>query len=578
MVKAGRPRSSASARGAASASRAARGRRLEYAALALILVFGLALTFMFYKGMSNYGDDFAYTSFVPGILTGSYQENLNIFSLRPVLLYPLAASIAIFGYNDYGAGMYDTICYAIIIVLIYVWGRDLHSGRAGLIAALLFSFYPQNLEFNSAPSPMMPIVLMLMISAMLFWYGKRRSNPSYYWLSGVFTFLGALTDPLGYVYVIFFIVYVFGSYAKDSLHAHRLEIDYLKLFYFLGLATAVVFLGVINVYTSNNGNPFFELNLTNSYYSAAGGADQIYYTNPSLTYYVNAYFSYGFTSIITSALGMNGSLTPAAAASTIYNSIFNLYALNVGDYVLFPYFIVPLGLYLLYKRENKSYYVLVWAAIVVLYMEFGTMSLTHYFPIYKLPRFTAIVTVPYMFIMGIALTRFYDSWKGKWQRYARAGLVVALVVLLLVTSLPDDYWLYIYNHNGQEFMKVMAAYLQKAPNVTNIYAPALDPFYLDYYLKYPNVGISEYDNGSYAGLFLPNCSSVPPNTYLVIPTPTDINIINSEHLWSVNESWAFNPSECNFTEYANIYGNSTIAALNGSIVDRLFAGDLYYNP
>ncbi len=556
----------------------------EYELLILIVAFGLILTFWLFKGLSNYGDDFAYVGLVPQVLQGGYAENINIFSLRPMLLLPLSLSIAVLGYTDIGAGMYGVMCYVCIIIATYVLGKEMYDARAGLIAAFLFSFYPIALLYNSAPSPMMPLVLFLLLSIIAFRRGMRQDNVWYYWLSGVFTFMGALTDPLGYVYAVFYVFYIFGGYLWGYARRSGPAAGYWRLMYFVGIATSIAALAIVNIQVTHT-LPFYELSFTNSYYSAAGGPDEIYYTNPSLTFYLNGYFSYNLSSLVTSVYNRtlvrqgfiyaieNG---PPRAASQILNRIFNLSQVNISEVGLFPYAVVILCAYLLYRRERKAYFLILWAAVVVAYMEFGTMSLTHYFPIYKLMRFTAIAAVPFVLIMGIAISKAL----GPPRRRSNAAIAgsVALIALLLVTSLPDEYWFYIFNHNGMQFMKTDATILLNAPGVHNstILAPALDPYYLLYYMHFPYLagGIVEYDNGSYGGQYMPNCSQIPPRSYLIIPSQSDISYINSAGLWSVDEPWAYNPSQCGLKLYADVYNNSTIS--NSSIVDRLFAGNIYY--
>ncbi len=538
-------------------------KRREYIFLFLILFLGFSLSMLFFKGMSNYGDDASYTGLVPGILSWHYTMNADIFSLRPVLLFPLALSVWIFGYTDLGAGASSLAFYLGTIVLIYLLGRKIYDGKAGLIAALIFAIFPLSIHQGTAPEPVMSLGFFVTLSVLFFIYGRYSHERTYYWLSGVATFLAALVNPLGYVYVIFFLIYMVATAIKDSISSRKLTINYKYVYYFLGLVTAIIILGFLNIKMAN-GMPFYEFNLTNSYYSTSynttGTADTIWYTIFQPGFYVTAMFPY--------------SLTP-----NIINNIFNIHQLWLTDSGLFGYAGLILAIYLLLRREKKAYFILVWLVIVAAYMSLGTMSLTHYFPIYKQTQYMDMFIAPFALIFGIAFSRMIGNGneKRRRRRALMTAFALAVVAVLLITSLPTDYWFYIFNHNGMTLMKLDAQYLSTVPNLSNatLYAPALDTGYFLYYMGYPQVrGFYEYDNGEFGGSFLPNCSDLNNNSYVIIPSPSDIAYINSFGIWSINESWAYNPSECGLKLVYDTYNSS--AMQNKAIIDRIFEGNIYY--
>ena len=216
------------------------------------------------------------------------------------------------------------------------------------------------------------------------------------------------------------------------------------------------------------------------------------------------------------------------------------------------------------------------AAFVLGYMEFGTMSINRYVPMYKLMRFTIIAAIPLSLVLGTALARIIDV-DGRF-RAARIAAVAAIVLFLLATSLPIDYSFYLYNHNSMEYVKLAASYLGGLRNTlaVHVYGPALEPHYLSYYLGYKQfAAIAMYDNGAYGGLFLPRCEDIPRGSYLVIPKPADIRVMNSYNLWSINETWALDPSICSLRLVADIYNSTAITGTG--IRDPSLAGNVYYN-
>lgn len=551
--------------------------RKEFLYLAAVLVFGIALSFLLFKGLSFYGDDTSYVQYVPSILNGTFKESINIFSIRLLMNIPLALSVALFGYTDLGAGFWALLSYAITIALTYFIGKELYDSRAGLISALLFAIYPLCLHFNTSPDPMMPLAMFTAASLLFFMRGRKEKSVGSYLLAGAFVFLGALVNPLAYLYFLFYAFFMVASAAYDSVKAGKFTFDYSMLAIFVGLLTAVAVMGYINTGLTQNGSPFFELSMTNNYYSAAGGPDQIFYTNPSLTFYLNGYFPYNFSGNVLLPLL---SLNPVGAASgvaRIANLMFSLQTPNLNEVGLFGYAMVLAELYLLAKRDKRSYFSLLLASFLVLYMEFGSMSITHYFPIYKLMRFTAVASVPLMLVLGIALASFaWDKRSNAKTFNFRIAVCVSIILLLFVTSLSIDYYYYALNHNSMIYVMLMTHALKAAPRiVANVSGPAEIPYYLSYYMGYPRgVTFHQYDNGAYGGLFLPTCASIPNNTYLIIPSPSALQLINSYNLWSVNESWAFNPSICNLQLYADIYDNASVRGLG--IYDLGYTGNIYY--
>ncbi len=551
----------------------------EYQLLALIVLFGVALSLSLMKGVSFYGDDISYTAFVPSVLNGTFSENINIFSLRLGVLYPLAASIAIFGYNDLGAGAWALFAYAITMVIIYLIGKELHGGKAGLLSAALFAVYPLALKFNTSPDPMLPLVMFLSLSMLLFVYGRKSRKIGFFILSGISAFVGTLINPLAYLYFVFYAFYIVAEGMFTTIKTRKVTFDYAAVAVFIGLLTGIAIMGYINIPLAH-GKPFFEINMTNNYYSAAGGPDQIFYTNPSLTFYIDGYFPYGFVqNLIVPLIHLNvGSFV--RNARQLFESMFSLYDINLNSVGLFSYAVVLAGIWLLAINDKKSRFMLLWGAFLVGYMEFGSMSVTHYFPIYKLMRFTAIAAAPLMLILGAALSEFISHAKRKrgYEKNFRIIIVIAIIVFLFATSYQIDNYYYLFNHNSMQYVKTVASELKSISPAgsVDLYAPALVPYYIQYYMGYPaTMQAYEYDNGAYGGLFMPSCSDIPSNSYLLIPSASAIETINSYNLWSINETWAYDPSECNLTLVADNYAN--VSLQNLQILDPTYGGNLYYN-
>ncbi len=528
-------------------------RNLYILLIICIMILGTLISLFFFKGVSVYGDDFDYPEFAPQILAGTFSESLDIFSIRLLMDYPLALFIGLLGYNNAGAAAYTLLCSIATIPIIYLIGASTKDRNAGVISAALFSFYPLILKFNTSDSPMAPLLFFLSASLLLFIYGKKKNNAKYFFAAGAANFLGALINPLAFLYSLFFGLYI--VYSEFSRLLHHKKLDLKLLVFFIGFFAAVNLTGFVNIFLAN-GNPYYELFFTNYYYQAAGNPYEIFYTNPSLTFYIGGYFPYHFTSIASSMLTLNFESASRQAAAT-FTSIFSISQLNVNDVGLFPYAMLLAGVYVAAKKDKNTFFILGAAVFLVLYMEFGTMSITHYFPIYKLMRFTVIASVPEICVLGYALSDLIKAPRDK-----EIGIIAVFLVLalLLVTSLPIDYYYQQLNYNTMVYIRLMASSLMPSisanpQNATYIYGPALIPYYLIYYLGYPkNVFYFEYGTGAYGSTYIQNCTSIKNNSYVIIPSQEAMAQINSYDLWDVNESWAFNPGSCTSLKlYKNIY-------------------------
>jgi 4-amino-4-deoxy-L-arabinose transferase-like glycosyltransferase len=542
-----------------------------YLLLALI-IFSAFMAIITLKGVSIYGDDVNYIDLVPLIINGTFKEFANIFSLRLLMIMPLAVSVFTFGHNNLGAGMYSILCYFGSIAITFFIGRKMYGPGTGLLAAFLFAVYPMSLKYSSTADVVSPTAFYLGLALLFFVYAKGGGSKWLYVFSGIFTFFGSLVDPISYVGAFAFIAYIILASVLDIFRKRSLHIDYSPFLYLLGIVTVVLALGFVNMAIAVNGQPFYELNVTNNFYSSTNKPDAILYTNADLMFYVDGFFPYNFTNEI-----LTGNVR---SLEETVGGLFSLRNLNANDVGLFMYFLVIAAIYLVLKKDRRSYFLLAFSSISMLYLEFGTMSVTHYYPIYKLVRFTVIISVPLMIILARGLAVF--SNKKRNEIYWKIAAVV-IVVLLIASSVPIDYFWYALNHNSLRYSELIAAVLQNAPNIENsyIYAPTLMNDFISYYMgPKPTRGVLFYNNGNYYGSFLPDCSSIPNSSYIIIPSYTALLEIDNNSTWPVpnpwyiNESWAFNPQLCNLTLYADVYNYSQVRGTR--IVNLEYSGNIYY--
>ena len=108
------------------------------------------------------------------------------------------------GKQDFFRARYITLFISILaILLVYYWARDLYGNAAGLFAAFLMSFSPNNLANAVFVTTDSYSVLFLLAPFYLMWVMLRKSSVKYFILFSVATAIAQLTkQSLFYLYVL----------------------------------------------------------------------------------------------------------------------------------------------------------------------------------------------------------------------------------------------------------------------------------------------------------------------------------------------------------------------------------------
>ncbi|MCL5114989.1 MAG: glycosyltransferase family 39 protein [Candidatus Marsarchaeota archaeon] len=543
----------------------------QYSMLLVIVAFSVVISLVFLKGISVYGADVQYIGLVGPILSGSFRETSLIVTIRLMMLYPLSLSVLALGYNNIGAGAYEILCYVGAVVVAFFIGRKLYDYKVGLLSAFLFSIFPLAVTYSSAADTVMPLGFFLSLSLLFFIYAAKSKRSSrimqYYTLSGAFAFVGALIDPLAFIYILAFALYIVGSAAMEI--SRREGVSIMPIFFVVGIVILVLIVAAINLYLAPGGRPFYEFIATAAFYSTSGGSNNILYTNYNPLFYVDSLFPYSFS--------------VGALASQVRN-IFapsNILYVNENGVGLFGYFILAFCLYLLATRDKKSYFLLGFSGFVLLYMSIGTMSISHYFPIYKQTQYLIILILPLSILLARGMVLSVQKIKKRYKPHVKI-LAVAIIVVLFWSSLPIDYAMYIFNHNTMLFSMVIGKSLMHAPGLANatVYSPGIMANFIAYYMGFPKMkGFGAYNDGEGGVANLSACSAIPNDTYIIVPSQAALNVINDNSSWPIsnpwyiNEPWITNPSICNLTLYADIYNNATVRNL--STYGLAYTGNIY---
>jgi hypothetical protein len=121
--------------------------------LSILLLFSLFVRLFLFSGFVL-GDDLAYADYASQILKGSYPsvESRVIFACRPLVLYPVACSIYLFGWQEWSFVLPVLIASLANISIVYCAGNILGGLLAGSLSALVFATFPLDVVHSTTLS------------------------------------------------------------------------------------------------------------------------------------------------------------------------------------------------------------------------------------------------------------------------------------------------------------------------------------------------------------------------------------------------------------------------------------------
>ncbi len=467
--------------------------------LALVIILGYSLIYQltFVEGPSFFGDDNVYTYYAWQALHGKFAENTDSFTLRLLNIYPISFSFLLFGIGKLSSAGWAVFSLLGSIAIAFFLGKELCNEYAGLLAALLLSFFPLTTVLAGTPSPNIPEMFILGLGILSLLYGEKKNSKWWYFISGA-SFVAAFvaTQESSYAFPFVF------TYICIELARKKMKIDRTSLFFVGGIALAAVILLIFNYVSS--GNPLITISGTAAVYSTAGTPAEGILINNDLGYYFNVIFPYKIYAVLTSSL-ISGNFNPVS----VWN---NLYVVNYNYFGFFFYAVVLCAAYLLIVRERRAYVPLLWFALGFFFLEFGPIYVSldpfKYILTHRLERYLALVAMPLVLTVSIAVVSLAERLKAK-NRYA-ALLPLLLVVFLISTSIPvEQFWYNIVNYQIFD-LTAISTYLNALPNTTRIsYESGFSS--MEEYMHFDNLSrFSVYDQ-------IHNCSKIPAGDYVVIP-------------------------------------------------------------
>ncbi|MGH7165389.1 MAG: ArnT family glycosyltransferase [Nitrospiraceae bacterium] len=415
---------------------------------------------LFFGGVRG-SDAYAYAHQAYNIATGQYdvQAEAMFYGFRYTVLLPTALAYKVAGVRDWSSALFPVVASLVTLWLIIRLGSRLLDERTGLLAGLLYVFFPLDLPEATLVGPDSFIPMLSAGSVLAFWVagdeGKAtRKSIALYALSGICVGLAAQARES--------CVLLLGSLACLALYRRRWDAGLLAL-----LPGCLAPLAVEAIYYwMYTGDPMYRATVIQKLNEL--------YVGPA----------------------------PEGPTSWAYYPL-AMFGLDLGGFARFGFFVyAALGSVAVAawrKQLGCLTPLLLWAIPPLLYLEFGSMTLLRYVPIVKSYHYMSLISPPLVLLSAYGLSGLLRPAAGSvsqplWRRTA----VGVMIVGLALTSL---YGAYRVRQNLQDDARpfvLVAESVQEHPE-RPIYVPHLRwAMFLNYHLRY-QTGFNYYSRPNGVG-------------------------------------------------------------------------------
>ncbi len=350
--------------------------------LFLIVLFGLLLRLAFFSGIGT-SDDLAYSKFAVSMDEGIDPNASQTLATRLGIIYATTFSYSLFGINDLSSVLFVLLTSLGSIVLIFYFGKLLFNERAGLMAAFLLSFFPLDVVYATKLLSDIPSAFFMALGVYIFLYSEIKQKLKYgagYILSGIFIGIGYLVRESAVLIALFFIIYI----------AYKRRIK--KEYFLVPLGILIIFAIELSLFFSLTNDPLFKMHISPQHLAKATIAHDFF-----------------------------GRLDfPTGLLHYPYIILTN----NLISY--FYIFIGIAMIYLLIYKRKETYTMMFWFLSLLLYLSFGSASLTQYIPFRAVDRYLSIITIPGILLLALLLSE-------KKYIIKKAVMPISLIFLVLVS-------------------------------------------------------------------------------------------------------------------------------------------------
>ncbi len=355
--------------------------------LFIVVLFGLALRLFFFSGMGA-SDPLAYSKAANEIDKGIDPNSTLTLTTRIGLIYATALSYNLFGINDFSSVLFVLLTSIGNIILVFYFGKLLFNKKIGLMAAFLLSFFPLDVVYSTKLISDIPSAFFMSLGVYFFLYSEIKSKLKYnigYYLSGLFIGIGYLVRESALLIGIFFLIY--------ALSKRKVKKEY----FLVALGFLTIFIIELGVFHALTGDPLYRSTASQEY---------LLESHSSRNHFGRLDFPTG-----------------------LFHYPYIILTTNLISYFYVSIFIAMI--YCWNYRKKETLVIQIWFISLLLYLSFGSSSLTSYAPFRAVDRYLTIITIP-----GILLLAFFLSEK---KTIIKKIIMPLILTILLLTSVVSVY-------------------------------------------------------------------------------------------------------------------------------------------
>ena len=363
------------------------------AAILLVVILAVALRLYGMTGNITF-DSVVYAQDAYNLLKGTFNLATDSwYSHRLPVFVPVALSYAALGVGNVSTNLWPMLL-SVLQVLVVLWvGRRLFGAETAILAAAFMAMIPLDVIYAGVLAPDAVLAALLTFSA-AFWIlgleGRDRPSGLYLVISGVSCALACDARAYALLIAVFFAGH--AILRRTGLRA--------LLWWVLGFALVVLPLAA--VYARVTGDPLLPIRAMSAFYGESEHAQGA-----------------GFLA-------------------------YPLLVLKPGSFTgLFALFFAAAAVWALVRPTRQRWILLGWIAPILLYLQFGSMSLTSYVPVFKRVRFLTPVMAPGALLLAsvlpealaVAGDRVSRALRVRNDTLVRRVFLVCVVLVLFANSL-----------------------------------------------------------------------------------------------------------------------------------------------
>jgi 4-amino-4-deoxy-L-arabinose transferase-like glycosyltransferase len=342
-----------------------------------LFALALAIRLVFHTGLIA-SDDLWYATFSNSIATSSYELVAHHFSVRYGLLFPVAAVFRVFGVHEWTVVVVPLVASSLAVAFTGLIALRLSGPSAAWVAGLLLATLPIDVKYATVLVPEPILQAMVLGGALLFLRAERQRSV----LAGLTA--GAL---LAFAYL----TKETGAFVAVAFFAYALVRRDWRLATAFASGVAMVLVAEVLWYVIETGDPLFRFNALGAHNESQGAAG----ANATLSWRLFKAYPHMM-------------LVP--------NSFFGLHSLGV---------LLLVGGAMIRRRfPDQWLFLVLWAALPFLYLNFGSTSLDRYWVIPAGPRYVSLIYAPLFILGAVSVAGLFTT---RWRYAAMAGVAAVCV-------------------------------------------------------------------------------------------------------------------------------------------------------